>query len=359
MSETSSHSKHRSGLSRRLLLTGAGAGLGVGLLSACSPTAPGKGGKLELLNVSYDPTREFYEQYNPLFIKHWKEKSGQDVTIRQAHGGSGKQARAVIDGLEADVVTLALAADIDAIADHGKQLSPDWQERLPNHSTPYSSIIVFLVRAGNPKGVKDWGDLIKPGVEVITPNPKTGGGARWNYLAGYGWALKANGGDEAKAQAYIKTLYAHVPVLDTGARGATTTFVERNIGDVLLTWENEAHTALEKLGAGKFEIIVPSVSILAEPPVAVVDKVVERKGTQGVALEYLSYLYSKPAQDLIARFHYRPGDAETAAKYAAQFPTAELVTIRDFGGWKSVQAKHFDQGGIYDRIASQGPAKAG
>ncbi len=307
--------------------------------------------EVELLNVSYDPTRELYEEYNALFAKHWKEKSGgEEVIIKQSHGGSGKQARAVIDGLQADVVTLALAYDIDAIAERAKLLPVSWQEKLPNNSSPYTSTIVFLVKKGNPKNIKDWDDLIKDGVQVITPNPKTSGGARWNYLAAYAFALKKNGGDEAKAQEFVQKLFANVPVLDTGARGATTTFVQRGIGDVLISWENEAFLAKEELGRDKFEIVIPSLSILAEPPVAVVDKSASKRGTLKVAREYLSYLYSKEAQELIAKHYYRPSDKEIAAKYASAFPQIELININDFGGWKAAQKKHFDDGGIFDKI---------
>ncbi|UDF05396.1 sulfate ABC transporter substrate-binding protein [Asticcacaulis sp. AND118] len=334
-------------LDRRHLLTGATA---LTLLSACTPAPAARKPALELLNVSYDPTRELYDEYNALFAKHWREKTGQEVVIRQSHGGSGKQARAVIDGLEADVVTLALSQDIDTIAGKSGLLPSDWQGRLPHQSSPYTSIIVFLVRKGNPKGIRDWGDLIKPGVEVITPNPKTGGGARWNYLAGYAWALKTYG-DEAKADDYIQQLYAHVPVLDTGARGSTTTFVQRGLGDVLLTWENEAWLALKELGAeDAFEIVTPPTSILAEPPVAWLDKVVAKKGTVEVARAYLEYLYSPEAQDVIGRHHYRPVDPVAAAKYAVQFPGVALSTIRDLGGWTAVQARHFDDGGVFDRV---------
>jgi sulfate/thiosulfate-binding protein len=306
--------------------------------------------KLEILNVSYDPTRELYEEYNQLFIKHWKEKTGQDVKINQSHGGSGKQARAVIDGLQADVVTLALAYDIDAIAEKAKSLPNNWQERLPNQSSPYNSTIVFLVKKGNPKNIRDWDDLVKPGVQVITPNPKTSGGARWNYLAAYGYGLKKNGNDETKAQDFVKKLFANVPVLDTGARGATTTFVQRGIGDVLIAWENEANLAVEQLGKGQFDIVVPSISILAEPPVAVVDKIANKKGTLEVAREYVNYLYSKEAQEIVAKNFYRPVDKEIAAKYADKFPKTELLNIKDFGGWKETQKKHFDDGGTFDQI---------
>ena len=305
---------------------------------------------VELLNVSYDPTRELYEDYNVAFAKHWKEKTGQEVTIKQSHGGSGKQARAVIDGLRADVVTLALAYDIDAIAEKSKLLPVNWQEKLPGNSAPYTSTIVFLVKKGNPKGIHDWGDLVKDGVKVITPNPKTSGGARWNYLAAYGYALKVLGNDETKAQDFLSKLFANVPILDTGARGSTITFVERGIGDVLLAWENEAFLAQKELGAGKFEIVVPSVSILAEPAVAVVDKVAEKKGTLDVARGYLSYLYSKQGQEIAAQHYYRPTDPEVAARYAASFPTLKLLSIADFGGWKAAQKKHFDDGGVFDVI---------
>jgi sulfate/thiosulfate transport system substrate-binding protein len=306
-----------------------------------------------LLNVSYDPTRELYEDYNKAFAKYWKQKSGEDVTIKQSHGGSGKQARTVIDGLPADVVTLGLAADIDAVANNGKLLPVNWQSRLPNNSSPYTSTIVFLVRKGNPKGIKDWGDLIKPGVAVITPNPKTSGGARWNYLAAWAWALKQPGGNEATAKEFVRKLYKNVPVLDTGARGATTTFVQREIGDVLLAWENEAFLSIKELGPDKVEIVIPSLSILAEPPVAVVDKVVLRRGTREVATEYLKYLYSPEGQEIIARNFYRPIDPQVAAKYAQQFPKIPLATIRDLGGWTTVQKLHFGDGGVFDQISTQ------
>ncbi len=303
-----------------------------------------------LLNVSYDPTRELYVEYNAAFAKYWKTKTGQTVKINQSHGGSGKQARTVIDGLPADVVTLALAGDIDAIATNGKQLPISWQSRLPHNSAPYTSTIVFLVRKGNPKGIKDWGDLAKPGVSVITPNPKTSGGARWNYLAGWAWALKQPGGNEAAAKAYVRKLFKNVPVLDTGARGSTTTFVQREIGDVLLAWENEAFLSIKELGPDKVEIVVPSLSILAEPPVAVVDKVVLRRGTREIAQEYLKYLYSPEGQEIIANNYYRPIDEKIAAKYAKQFPKLKLVTIQDFGGWAKAQKDHFADGGIFDQI---------
>ncbi len=303
-----------------------------------------------LLNVSYDPTRELYKAVNAAFAADYKAKTGDSVTIQQSHGGSGKQARSVIDGLDADVVTLALAADIDAIADKAKILPASWQSRLPNNSSPYTSTIVFLVRKGNPKKIQDWGDLVKPGISVITPNPKTSGGARWNYLAAYAYALKQNNGDDAKAQTFIKALFKNTPVLDTGARGATTTFVQRGIGDVLLAWENEAFLALDEFGADKFEIVSPSISILAEPPVALVDKNVDRKGTRKVAEAYLKYLYSDAAQELIAKNHYRPTSPAIAERYASAFPKLNLVTIADFGGWTRAQATHFGDGGVFDQI---------
>ena len=306
--------------------------------------------RVTLLNVSYDPTRELYEEYNAAFAKYWKGKTGDDVTVKQSHGGSGKQARTVIDGLPADVVTLALAGDIDAIAANGKLLPVNWQSRLPHNSSPYTSTIVFLVRKGNPKNIKDWGDLVKPGVSIITPNPKTSGGARWNYLAGWAWALQQPGGSEATAKDYVRKLFKNVPVLDTGARGSTTTFVQRGIGDVLLAWENEAFLSIKELGADKVQIVVPSLSILAEPPVAVVDKVVLRRGTREVATEYLKYLYAPEAQEIIAKNFYRPIDPQVAAKHAQQFPKIKLVTIADFGGWAKAQKQHFADGGVFDQI---------
>jgi len=305
-----------------------------------------------LLNVSYDPTRELYRAVNDTFIKEWKAKTGQTVTIEQSHGGSGKQARAVIDGLQADVVTLALAGDIDQIAKTGK-IKADWQKRLGNNSSPYTSTIVFLVRKGNPKNIKDWDDLIKKDVQVITPNPKTSGGARWNYLAAWAYADNKYGHSEDKDKEFIKNLYANVPVLDSGARGSTTTFVERGIGDVLLAWENEAFLALNELGADKFEIVVPSLSIKAEPPVAVVDDVVDAKGTRKVAEAYLKFLYTPEAQKIIAHAYYRPSDPKSAdPKDLARFPDLKLVSINDplFGGWSKAQPKHFDEGGIFDQI---------
>ncbi len=310
-----------------------------------------KAGSVELLNVSYDPTRELYEDINAKFAAYWQAKTGDSVTVRQSHGGSGKQARSVIDGLEADVVTLALAYDIDAIAENGRQLPADWQKRLPNNSAPYASTIVFLVRKGNPKNIRDWSDLARAGVGVITPNPKTSGGARWNYLAAWAYAQRQPGGTDEKAREFVRAVYKNVPVLDSGARGATTTFVERGIGDVLIAWENEAFLAVDQLGAGKVEIVVPSLSILAEPPVALVDKVVLRHGTRAVAEAYLNYLYTPEAQELIAKHHYRPRDAAVAARHAAEFPKLELVTIdAAFGGWKKAQAAHFADGAAFDQI---------
>jgi sulfate/thiosulfate-binding protein len=307
-----------------------------------------------LLNVSYDPTREFYQAYNEAFAAHWKKETGEDLTIEASHGGSGKQARAVIDGLEADVVTLALAYDIDQIGEKGGLIAPDWQKRLPHNSSPYTSTIVFLVRKGNPKGIHDWADLVKDGIEVITPNPKTSGGARWNYLAAWGYALKQNGGAEAKAQEFVAQLFKHVPVLDTGARGSTTTFVQREIGDVLLAWENEAFLAIKELGPDKVELVVPSLSILAEPPVAVVDKVVEEKGTRKQAEAYLNYLYSPEGQELAAKNFYRPTDPKVAAAHEKGFPKIDLLTIADFGGWKAAQERHFNDGGVFDQIYKPG-----
>jgi sulfate transport system substrate-binding protein len=304
---------------------------------------------VSLLNVSYDPTRELYADFNKAFAAHYQKETGKSVEIKQSHGGSGKQARGVIDGLQADVVTLALAYDIDAAAEHGL-LAKDWQKRLPENSSPYTSTIVFLVRTGNPKAIKDWGDLTKPGVKVITPNPKTSGGARWNYLAAWGFALKKLGGED-KAKQFVADIYKHVPVLDTGARGSTVTFVERGVGDVLLAWENEAFLALKEFGRDKFEIVVPSISILAEPPVAVVDKVVDKKRTRAVAEAYLKYWYTKDAQDIAGRNYYRPTDPEIIQKYADTFPKVELFKIDDvFGGWAKAQKVHFNEGGIFDQI---------
>ncbi len=308
-----------------------------------------------LLNVSYDPTRELYEDFNRQFAAYWKGKTGQDVTIRQSHGGSGKQARSVIDGLGADVVTLALAYDIDQIAEKGGVLPANWQSRLPNNSSPYTSTIVLLVRKGNPKGIKDWGDLAKPGVSVITPNPKTSGGARWNYLAAWAWALRQPRGNQASAKAFVGKLYRNVPVLDAGARGSTTTFVERGIGDVLIAWENEALLAVKELGTGKFEVVAPSSTILAEPPVAVVDKVANKHGTKAVAQAYLEYLYTDAGQEIAAKHFYRPRLASVAAKYASQFPKVKLFTIDEvFGGWKKAHAAHFADGASFDQIYQPG-----
>ena len=304
-----------------------------------------------LLNVSYDPTRELYVEYNAAFAKHWKAKSGQDVAIKQSHGGSGKQARSIIDGIDADVATLALGGDIDALVTNGGLLKADWQKRLPLNSAPYTSTIVFLVKKGNPKGMKDWDDLIKPGVQVITPNPKTSGGARWNYLAAWEFAKRKNGGSDAKAKEFVGNLFKNVPVLDTGARGSTITFVQRGVGDVLLAWENEAFLALKEFGPDKFEIVAPSLSILAEPSVAVVDKVVDRKGTRAVAEEYLKHLYSDEGQDIAGRNFYRPTSEKAKAKYDKQFAKISLFTIdQAFGGWAKADKAHFADGGSFDQI---------
>jgi sulfate transport system substrate-binding protein len=305
---------------------------------------------IELLNVSYDPTRELYVDFNKAFAAHWQAKTGDAVTVKQSHGGSGKQARAIIDGLAADVVTLALAGDIDPLATVANLIPADWQQRLPHNSSPYTSTIVFLVRKGNPRQIHDWEDLVRPGVSVITPNPKTSGGARWNYLAAWAYAKRHHGGD-AGAQRFVASLYKNVPVLDSGARGSTTTFVQRGIGDVLLAWENEAFLALKEFGADAFEIVVPSISILAEPPVAIVDKVADRKGNRAVAQAYLEYLYSAEGQDIIGRNFYRPTSPAALAKYGQQFPQIELVTIDgEFGGWTAAQKTHFADGGVFDRI---------
>ncbi len=307
--------------------------------------------EIKLLNVSYDPTRELYQDYNAAFARYWKAKTGDDVVIAQSHGGSGKQAQSVINGLEADVVTLALAYDIDAIAQQANLLPADWQKRLPDNSTPYTSTIVFLVRKGNPKHIKDWDDLVKPNVVVVTPNPKTSGGARWNYLAAWAYALDKYGHDDAQARDFIKRLYKNVPVLDSGARGSTTTFVEREIGDVLLAWENEAHLAIKQFGADKFDIVTPPLSILAEPPVAVVDKMAKKHGTDEVAKAYLEYLYSDEGQDIAGRNFYRPRSEKAAAKYAGQFAPVKLVTVDEvFGGWQKAQKTHFADGGVFDQI---------
>jgi sulfate transport system substrate-binding protein len=324
------------------------------LAFAAGPAPSAQAATVSLLNVSYDPTREFYDEYNKAFAAYWKTKTGDTVVVNQSHGGSGKQARSVIDGLGADVVTLALAYDIDALSVQGKLIPANWQTRLPSNSTPYTSTIVFLVRKGNPKNIRDWSDLVRPGIAVITPSPKTSGGARWNYLAAWAWAMKQPGGSDATAEAFVKKLYKNVPVLDSGARGATVTFVERGIGDVLLAWENEAYLAVKQLGPDKFDIVAPSLSILAEPPVSIVDKVVDKHGTRKVAEEYLQYLYSKQGQEIAAKHFYRPRDPEIAAKYARQFQTLSLVTIdAAFGGWTKAQAAHFADGGSFDRIYGQ------
>jgi sulfate/thiosulfate-binding protein len=322
------------------------------LLSVQAVSAPPS---LNLLNVSYDPTREFYQDFNAAFSRYWSIKTGANVTINQSHGGSGKQARSVIDGLQADVVTLALAYDIDAISEKAGLLPKNWQTRLPNNSAPYTSTIVFLVRKGNPKKIKDWNDLVRSGISIITPNPKTSGGARWNYLAAWGFALKQNHGDETKARDFVSALYKNVPVLDSGARGSTTTFVQRGIGDVLLAWENEAFLAVNELGKDKFEIVIPSVSILAEPPVSLVDKVADKRGTAAVAKAYLDYLYSEEGQEIAAKHYYRPRLKSVADKHAARFPKLSLFTIDEiFGGWQKTQKKHFDDGGMFDQIYQQG-----
>ncbi len=319
-------------------------GLAIGLTTANAR-------ELRLLNVSYDPTRELYTEFNAAFAKYWKTKTGDTVTIQQSHGGAGKQARSVIDGLQADVVTLALAYDIDMIAEKAKLLPVDWQKRLPHNSSPYTSTIVFLVRKGNPKGIKDWDDLVRSGISVVTPNPKTSGGARWNYLAAWAFALEKHGQDEAKAREFITRLYRNVPVLDSGARGATTTFAQRRIGDVFISWENEAFLAIKEFGADKLEIVVPSLSILAEPPVTWVDRVTRRKGTEALARAYLEYLYSEEGQEIVGRHFYRPRSETAAAKYASQFTQVRLITIDGFfGGWQQAQKTHFSDGAIFDQI---------
>jgi sulfate transport system substrate-binding protein len=318
----------------------------VGVLVAASARAD-----VTLLNVSYDPTRELYKEFNAAFARHWQASTGEKVTIRQSHGGSGKQARAVIDGLQADVVTLALAYDIDEMAARAGLVPVDWQKRLPHNSAPYTSTIVFLVRKGNPKRIRDWDDLVRPGIAVITPNPKTSGGARWNYLAAWGYALRRPGSDAAKARDFVARLYGNVPVLDSGARGATTTFVERGVGDVLISWENEAFLAVRELGAGRFDIVVPSISILAEPPVSIVDRVVDRRGTRKLAQAYLEFLYSGTGQEIAGRNFYRPNDPKVAARYADQFQRLNLLTVDEvFGGWQKAQATHFADGGVFDQI---------
>ena len=322
--------------------------IGITLLTGA---AVANAAEVTLLNVSYDPTRELYQELNAGFAKQWEAKSKDKVTIKQSHGGSGRQARSVIDGLDADVVTLALAYDIDEIATRGKLLPPNWQKRLPNNSSPYTSTIVFLVRKGNPKGIRDWDDLIKAGVSVVTPNPKTSGGARWNYLAAWAYAARKFGGDEGKVKEFVGKLYKNVPVLDTGARGSLTTFTERGIGDVFISWENEAFLATKELGPDKFEIVLPSLSILAEPPVALVDRVADKRGTRKVAQAYLEYLYTPEAQEIIGKHFYRPIDAAVAARFDKQFPKLNLVTVDDsFGGWQKAQKTHFVDGAVFDQI---------
>lgn len=330
---------------------GVAAGLGLSALAAATGAQAQANRPVELLNVSYDPTREFYEAYNPLFAAEWaRGHSGQQVRVAQSHGGSGRQARSVIDGIRADVVTLALAYDVDSIAQRGS-IARNWQSRLPNNSAPYTSTMIFLVRRGNPWRIRDWSDLSRQGISVVTPNPKTSGGARWNYLAAWGYALRQNGGNAQTAQQFVQRIYRNVPVLDTGARGSTTTFAQRRIGDVLITWENEAHLALAEFGADNFQIVYPTVSILAEPSVAVVDRVVDRKGTRAVAEAYLRHLYSDAGQDLAARHHYRPRNAQILARHRASFPDIPLFTIDDvFGGWAQAQRTHFADGGVFDQI---------
>lgn len=327
---------------------------GISLATATVLFAGAASAATELLNVSYDPTRELYQEYNAAFIKHWKETTGETLTIKNSHGGSGKQARSVIDGLQADVVTLALAGDIDALNLNQQLIDPKWQARLPDNSTPYTSTIVFLVRKGNPKNIKDWGDLIKPGVEVITPNPKTSGGARWNFLAAWAYARHLPNGNDDSALKYVTELYRHAPVLDTGARGATISFVQRQLGDVLLAWENEAYLSLKEQGGDQLEIVTPSLSILTEPPVAVVDKVVESKGTQKQAEAYLKYLYSDDAQRIIGRNFYRPRNEKIAEEFKGQFAPVKLVTIgEEFGDWTKVQSHYFNDGGVFDKIFNE------
>jgi sulfate/thiosulfate-binding protein len=340
---------------RRVLIVG-GTALVLAAGFALSSVPQAQGGKaVTLLNVSYDPTRELYQEVNAAFAKTWQAQHGQTVTINQSHGGSGKQARGVIDGLAADVVTLALAYDVDALHLNGQLVPANWQSRLGHNSAPYTSTIVFLVRKGNPKNIRDWADLVKPGVAVITPNPKTSGGARWNYLAAWAFALEKWNGDESKAKAFVASLYKNVPVLDSGARGSTTTFAQRGIGDVFISWENEALLAKEKLGADRFEIVLPSLSILAEPSVSIVDKVVDRRGTRAVAQAYLEFLYTPQGQEIAARRHFRPRLDAVAAKYASKFPSLNLVTIdAAFGGWAKAQKKHFDDGGVFDQIYQPG-----
>lgn len=320
------------------------------ILLGITAVGEAKAAEINLLNVSYDPTRELYKEYNDAFAKYWKSKTGDTVTVNQSHGGSGKQARAVLDGLEADVVTLALAYDIDQLYSRAKLIPENWQSQLPNNSSPYTSTIVFVVRKGNPQKIKDWSDLVKSGVNIVTPNPKTSGGARWNYLAAWAYALKHNNNSEDAAKAFLSKLFKNTSVLDTGARGSTTSFAERGIGDVLITWENEGYLVLKEFGADKYEVVTPSFSILAEPPVTLVEDVARKHGTTEVATEYLKYLYSKEGQELIAKNYYRPYDKEVAAKYAKQFPALELVTIAQLGGWNEVQTKHFADDGVFDKI---------
>ena len=345
----------RNDFRRRLRIIAAGTSLAGALVAAALTVPAAYAAQVKLLNVSYDPTRELYQDFNQAFAKHWKDKTAEEIVVEQSHGGSSKQSRAVIDGLEADVVTLALAYDIDAIAEKAGLLPADWQKRLPSNSSPYTSTIVFVVRKGNPKAIKDWNDLVKPGVSVITPNPKTSGGARWNYLAAWGDALAKNNGDEAKARAFVTALFKNVPVLDSGARGSTTTFAQRGLGDVLLAWENEAYLALDEFGADKFEIVAPPRSILAEPPVAVVDKVVDKHGTRKVAEAYLEYLYSPEGQDIAGKHHYRPRLEAAAQKYAGSFAKIDLFTVDAvFGGWQKAQKVHFADGGVFDQIYQPG-----
>jgi len=326
-----------------------------GVFAALTAAPAVNAADIKLLNVSYDPTREFYKEYNEAFSKYWKAKTGDNVTINQSHGGGGKQARAVLDGLEADVVTLAIAFDIDQLYQKRKLIPEDWQSQLPNNSSPYTSTIVYVVRKGNPLGIKDWNDLVKPGVSVITPNPKTSGGARWNYVAAWAYALKHNGNSEQAATEFVSKLFKNTAVLDTGARGSTTTFAEREIGDVLITWENEAYLVLKEFGADKYEVVTPSFSVLTEPPVTVVEDVARKHGTLEVATEYLKYLYSKEGQEIIGKNYYRPSDSEVAAKFDKQFPKLELFKIDQLGGWNEVQKKHFADGGVFDQI--YGPGK--
>jgi sulfate/thiosulfate-binding protein len=320
-------------------------------LSACSKPGAAPGEPVTLLNVSYDPTRELYDDFNAAFARHWEATQGVKLSVKQSHGGSGKQARAVIDGLDADVVTLALAYDVDMLHDKGSLIPKDWQTRLPNNSSPYTSTIVFVVRKGNPQGIRDWEDLVRPGISVVTPNPKTSGGARWNYLAAWGHALRKEGGDETKAREFVTSLYRNVPVLDSGARGSTTTFAERGLGDVLIAWENEALLLTNEVDKEKFEIVIPSDSILAEPPVTLVDKNVDRRGTRAVAEAYLKYLYSEEGQEIAAKHHYRPSAQAFSARFADRFPAISLFTLHEvFGGWRKAQSTHFDDGGVFDQI---------